>query len=276
MDWVPNGSLQVERLEIAIANLPPGLAGTILVQLSDFHYENGQLSEKLLRKAIAATNQADPHLILLTGDYVTKHSASIHHLIPHLKNLKSRLGIYAILGNHDIYTRKFKTVITRALTSIGIQVLCNEIVYPLGSGLAFVGLNDFWSNEFHPDPVFAQLDPTVPRIVLSHQPDTAQHLQQWRIDLQLSGHTHGGQVVLPGIGPLPAYLAKLQQITPRRLRRWLPYMQENCHHVVKHWEWSQGLHHLGSNRLYVNRGLGSYRPGRLFCPPEVTVIKLVG
>jgi hypothetical protein len=62
----------------------------------------------------------------------------------------------------------------------------------------------------------------------------------------------------------------LRQNLPKSVQRWIPYMKE-CVKVVEHWEWAQGLHQLGSNQLYVNRGLGSYPPGRLFCPPEVTV-----
>jgi predicted MPP superfamily phosphohydrolase len=120
-----------------------------------------------------------------------------------------------------------------------------------------------------------QLNPDTPCIVLSHNPDTAEILQAWRVDLQLSGHTHGGQILIPGIGPAALFYEKLVEKIPRKVRRRVPFLEENVS-VVRHWEWAQGLHRLGKNQLYVNRGLGTYLPGRLFCRPEVTIITLQG
>lgn len=268
------GPLKTENITIAIADLPPSLSGTKLVQLSDFHYDGRRLSHKLLQEAIAASNQAQPDLVLLTGDYVTSDPAPIHNLVLYLKQLQSRLGIYAILGNHDLYYPNSKKEIRAALTRIGIHVLWNQVAYPFGPQLALIGLADYRSSKFKPASVMKQVNPAIPRIVLSHNPDSAQELQQWRIDLQLSGHTHGGQVLLPRLGPLPALLPTLINVLPQPLRRHLPYVRKDCRKVFQHWEWAQGFHQVGSNRLYVNRGLGTYFPGRLFCPPEVTVINL--
>ena len=276
MNWIVSGRLRVERVEIAIANLPPSLKGTKLVQLSDLHYDGVRLSEKVLAEAIALSNQAEPDLVLLTGDYITDDPNPIHPLVQRLKYLQSRAGIYAALGNHDISRRNplKKQIITNALTSIGVQVLWNEIAYPLGPELPIVGLADLWSLEFNPTAVMNQLDPNQPCIVLSHNPDTAEPLQQWRVDLQLSGHTHGGQVMIPGLGVGPLVMKRLQPYIPKSMLRRMPLILSSIK-VVKHWEWAQGLHQVGENQLYVNRGLGSYAPGRLFCPPEVTVITLV-
>ncbi len=264
------GSLTVETLTITISNLPESLKGTKLIQLSDFHYEGWGLSEQLLSEAIATSNAAQPDLLLLTGDYVTYDPTWIHTLVNRLKHLKSKAGIYAILGNHDIKPYGDQREITDALTSIGIQVLWNQIAYPLGDGLALVGMADLCSDKFNPEAVFPQIPDQVPRIVLSHHPNTAVMMAQWRVDLQLSGHTHGGQIVLPGLGPLPAKLKQMRRKIPQLLRPWEP-MDGEFDKVIRHWE---GLHQIGNNSLYVNRGLGTYFPGRLFCPPEVTMITL--
>ncbi|MDZ8137169.1 MAG: metallophosphoesterase [Nostoc sp. DedQUE04] len=276
MHWLFTGHLRVDKITVKIAELPASLQGTTLVQLSDFHYDGLRLSEEMLEKAIALTNEAEPDLILLTGDYVTDDPTPINQLVLRLKHLQSRCGIYAVLGNHDIYYSHSKAEVTQALTSIGVHVLWNEIAYPLGKELPLVGLADYWSREFYPAPVMNKLDSLTPRIVLSHNPDTAKILQQWRVDLQLSGHTHGGHIVIPGIGPLVLYYKKLLKQIPKKLRRWVTFLLGDCSKVVRYWEWAQGFHKVEENQLYVNRGLGTYKPGRLFCPPEVTVITLIG
>jgi predicted MPP superfamily phosphohydrolase len=267
------GSLSTEKLTVKIPNLPLSLAGLKLVQMSDFHYDNGLLSEKMLSEAIAVSNAAKPDLVILTGDYVNTIAKPIHQLALRLKNLESRYGVYAILGNHDIYYPSSKSEITNALTNVGINVLWNQIAYPVGEKLPLVGLADFYAKEFNPEAIMNQLDSTAPRIVLSHHPDTAEILKKWRVDLQLSGHSHGGQIVIPGLGPAMIYYAKIVKKIPKKIRRKLPFLRKT-HSILRHWQWSQGLHKVGNNQLYVNRGLGTYFPGRLFCPPEVTIIIL--
>jgi predicted MPP superfamily phosphohydrolase len=275
MHTLLTGRLKVENLTVPIANLPPSLHGIKIVQLSDFHYDGFCLSEALLEEAIAKTNQSQPDLIFLTGDYVSSEPTPIHHLVRRLKHLQSRLGIYAVLGNHDLYFSHSKAEITKALTSIDIQVLWNQVIYPLGSELAIIGFADVRSHQFNPSTVMPQINPTIPRLVLSHNPDSAEELKSWRVDLQFSGHTHGGQIIIPKIGPLPALFPKIDPFIPQPLRKKLPYTKKKGYKVFQHWEWSQGLHQVGKNLLYVNRGLGTYFPGRLFCRPEITVIQIV-
>lgn len=266
--------LKVERLTIAIADLPSSLSGTKIVQLSDLHYDGERISESLLAEAITTSNDEEPDLVLLTGDYITTTPAPVEDLVLRLKYLRSRYGIYACLGNHDIDYPFAKDKVIKAFTRIDIQVLWNAIATPFGEEFPLVGLADYWSGEFKPSSVFNELNPELPRLVLSHNPDTAEILKKWRVDLQLSGHTHGGHIMIPGVGAAPSLLPTIRKIVPKHIYRQIPYLRE-CDSVVKNWQWARGLHQIQANLLYVNRGLGTYFPGRFLCPPEVTVITLI-
>lgn len=273
MALIINEPLKIERITIAIANLPPSLSESKIVQLSDLHYDGIRLSDKTLAEAIALSNQEHPDLVVITGDFVTDDPSTIDELAAQLQRLHSKQGIYGCLGNHDLVGDRDREIITEALAKVNISILWNQVVYPWGDSLALVGLPDFWSPEFRPSSVFAQIAPDIPRIVLSHNPDSARILKQWRVDLQLSGHTHGGQIVIPNYGPVFALLPQIRKYVPKILRARIPYLKD-CSQVIKHWKWSQGWHQVGKNQLYINRGLGTYAPGRFFCPPEVTVITL--
>lgn len=268
-----NQALKVETLTLTIDNLPPHLNGTKLVQLSDLHFDGERLSEKILNQAIDATNQAEADFVVITGDFVTDDPKPIYELADRLKKVQARSGIYGILGNHDLCWNS-KQIIIEALSAIDIRVLWNEIAYPVGEELALVGLADFWSSAYkQSNEVLDQLPADLPRIVLAHNPDCAEPLQKWRVDLQLSGHSHGGQIIIPGIVNISVLCANLYATLPKKIRDKIPVLKA-CYRVMKHWEWVKGFHQVGNNRLYVNRGLGTYFPGRLFCPPEVTVITL--
>lgn len=270
-----SGSLTVESVQIPIRDLPPRLQGTVIVQLSDFHYDGKRLSERLLRDAIATIPTLNPDLVVFTGDFITEAPDPIYPLAAQLGPIAKTYPTYAILGNHDNYWPTARRTVTAALTDIDITVLWNQVAYPFGPDLALVGLADYYHSDFTPE-VLSQLPPHLPRIVLSHNPDTAEHMTPWRVDLQLSGHTHGGQIVLPGIGNLAARWFRWRKRLPKIVRKSkIPYVSERCADVVDHWEWAMGLHQVGPNLLYVNRGLGSYAPGRLFCNPEITAITLV-
>ena len=273
------GPLTLERRQVSIADLPLRLRGLRLVQLSDFHFDGVQLTEAMLAEAIAQTNAQAPDLICLTGDFVTHQPELITRLAPQLSQLRSTYGTYAVLGNHDLLARRSRTVITQALEQADISVLWNDLAYPWGDDFALVGLADFWSRDFAPAALLDKLPPNLPRLVLSHNPDSAEVLKNWRIDLQLSGHSHGGQINLPLLGVIPKYLSALYLQMPPQLQRRARLMRSFTR-VMNHWEWARGFHqfsnHLGSqNQLYVNRGLGTYWPGRSFCSPEITVITLV-
>lgn len=178
------GPLCVRRVTVAIANLPSPLHGCTIAQLSDFHYDGLRLSDRLLGQAIAAVNAAQPALIALTGDFVTDDPTPIWSLAQHLRHLTSQYGIYAVLGNHDMQTPAAADQITQALTQAGVHVLRNAIAYPFGDEFPVVGLSDYWSHEFDPWLV-DRLSPHTPRLVLSHNPDSAAVLRSRRVDLQL-------------------------------------------------------------------------------------------
>ena len=126
--YIRTEALSVETLTVEIAGLPAALEGSKLVQMSDFHYGPHQLPTKLLERAIAICNEAEPDLVLLTGDFVTYAPDPIHELVKYFQQLQSRAGIYAVLGNHDMYYPESKAEVMAALTDIGIKVLWNECV----------------------------------------------------------------------------------------------------------------------------------------------------
>ncbi|MGP1386013.1 MAG: metallophosphoesterase [Thainema sp.] len=268
------GPLTVEHVDLEIEGLPQSLQQLKIVQLTDLHFDGLRLSTHMLKTAIAQSNAVQPDLVVLTGDYVTDDPAPIHKLADWLSHLQSRYGTYAVLGNHDIVPCGAQQTVTAAFENAGIRVLWNEVAYPFGPEFPVVGLADYWSRDFDPAITLDTIPLEIPRLVLSHNPDTAEHLRAWRVDLQLSGHTHGGQIRIPGLGIVPTWAQTIRPHIPKRIRRYIPYMRGKCVKVVRHWEWAQGLHQVGSNWLYVNRGLGTFPPGRLLCPPELTVITL--
>ena len=142
---------------------------------------------------------------------------------PFLATLKSRDGTYAILGNHDTFNIFTRYTIQDVLGSINIQVLWNEIAHPWGSELYLIGLADLKSGDCCPHPILATIPSSCPRIVLAHNPYTAELLQHYRVDLQLSGHTHGGQIIFPGLGSLPEFASRTLPFLPSWLRQQIPY-----------------------------------------------------
>jgi predicted MPP superfamily phosphohydrolase len=253
--------IEITQQEMRLPNLPLAFDGLHIAQLSDIHLD--EFTEPFfLRMAIDHINRLQPDMVFLTGDFVT------HELLPLKYPIRSAwkcAGLlnhiactqrYAVLGNHDLAVNPH--IVTEALSSIGVQVLRNTFA-PLERGPARIwlaGLDD--AVEGVPDmdramPDFMRNRPNEPIILLSHEPDVVdivlKHPAGRSVQLMLSGHTHGGQVRFPFIGPM-------------NLPEW----------GKKYVEGSFRLQHL---QLYVNRGIGTVGvPFRLNCPPEITLFTL--
>jgi uncharacterized protein len=240
-------TMKIERTEhtVPLPNLADALDGLRVAHLTDFHRCH-LTRDSLLREAVARANAACPDLIVLTGDYVYFDPADIAPCADILSELKAPLGVYAILGNHDYSTDG--PAMYRALENIGVTMLHNASVQ-LPGGLWIAGIDDDIKGKPDVSAAFAPIPPDEPTLALIHNPRTAKRFAQRRC-LALSGHTHGGQVVLPFV-------------TARKLR------QIGAEHFRAGW------YTVGNVRLYVNRGLGNAGvPFRLFSPPEIALFSL--
>lgn len=240
----------IDRVTIPLGNLPPALEGFTIVQLTDFHlYPLTQ--PETVRRAIELANSLNPDVTVLTGDYVWNELEAIHELAPILSGLNARHGVYLTLGNHDYWADA--AVITAASLQESLPMLINQGV-PLSQGGSRVflgGLDDGWSGRPDLEQTLAGARPDDVVVLLCHEPDLADlYHKDGRIALQLSGHTHAGQIRLPGIGALVH-----------------PYLGEI---------YEMGLYRVGEMWLYTNRGIGCIsEPVRFNCPPEVTQFTLV-
>ena len=251
---------QVTRLEIPLSRLPRAFDGFTIAQLSDFHYEH-HFSVTPIRKAVEMVNALHPDLIALTGDFVTvpvlealtgnprRFAETAEPCAKLLQDLRAPMGRFAVLGNHDGSSDPSR--VARALRDHGMPVLINRAV-PLVRGrdrIWLAGIDDVL--EGRPDVALAleNIPSGELTILLAHEPDFADEASLTPVDLQLSGHSHGGQVWIPGIGA-----------------PWLPMLARR---------YPRGLYRVGNMTLYTNLGLGTiHAPVRINCPPEITLITL--
>lgn len=249
--------IQVVERTIGIAGLPPSFAGFRLLQISDIHlaeYTEGYFLERVIRRI----NELRPDLVAITGDFVSNEPLprSFGTKMGYVcAEMLSRIACplrYAVLGNHDMLVNS--SAVTDALHTHGISVLRNRAV-PLEKDGGRIWLAGLAEVEFqHPDIDATLAAPSragrEPVILMVHEPDYADSLVGRKVSLILSGHSHGGQVRLPVLGPIV-----------------LPYLGRK--YVEGHFSLP------GDIQLYVNRGIGTIGlPLRLFCPPEITVLTL--
>ncbi|HEY8427138.1 MAG TPA: metallophosphoesterase [Sandaracinaceae bacterium] len=243
---------EVNVVPVPVAGLSPRLDGYRIAQLSDVHF-GVFVGERELASAVELVRKARPDLVVLTGDLVDHDAAFaplLGRLVRRLSELGARDGVAVIPGNHDYYAG-IEHVLDAARRG-GARVLRNDgrVIGDAGGAFALLGVDDVWSprNGYGPGPdlarAIAMVPRDLPRVLLCHNPELFPDARG-HVALQLSGHTHGGQV---NLGVRPADLV-------------LPYVE--------------GLYEENGTHLYVNRGFGTAGPpARVGAPPEVTLVVL--
>jgi predicted MPP superfamily phosphohydrolase len=244
--------LVVERVTLPIKGLAPSLEGFRLALLGDFHLRP-YTQPDFVREAVSLTNSLQPDLTVMVGDYVWRDVDAIFELAPILADLNARHGVFAALGNHDLWTDV--SVVKTGMDEARLPLLINQgLTITQGAGsLYLAGLDDGWAGKPDLTAALTGAPADAPVVLLLHEPDLADEYARYpQIALQLSGHSHGGQVRFPRFGGALI----------------LPYLGR---------KYDMGLYKVKEMWLYTNRGIGvTNEPVRYNCPPEITEITLVG
>jgi len=245
--WIEPSSIRVNAYDVPA---PRALKGLRIAVISDLHAGTPYIDTAKIDRIVAMTNDARPDLILLAGDYAVGKTwgarrLPIETITAHLKPLHARLGVYAVLGNHD--TRRASQFVS-AFTAVKIPVLRNRHVI-LPGGIVLAGIDDYYTDA---DPALALSGVTRDAICLAHAPDQFPKLPP-ACALTIAGHTHGGQVWLPLLGrPAVARVASR-------------YGQRYAIGVVRE----------NGKTLFVSPGIGtSGFPVRFAVPPEISLLTL--
>jgi len=220
-----------------------------IVQISDIHIDES-MTQKRFERFVELVNLQKPDVVAITGDFVTENPLDYAPILRDgLQQLNPKIKTFAVLGNHDYWSNP--KVVSQVLLDSNILELNNQ-VYTLKkqAQLNFAGIDDVWAGKPDLDLVLKELPQEGPTILLVHEPDFADTIANLnRFDLQLSGHSHGGQVRLPFFGaPILPYLGK---------------------------KYSLGRYQVKNTIVYTNRGLGTViLPLRFNCRPEITVFHL--
>ncbi len=248
--------LDVKQIELILPRLPGAFSGFRLVQISDIHIGGWTTAEKLARVVDAVLAQV-PDCVAVTGDFAfaaaggfSTTPAELEAMAGLLRPLTQVCPTVAVMGNHDI--RYGRASVQSALQSAGLIDLNNK-AHALsrgGASLYLCGVDDVIYKRNRLNLVLDALPQAACAILLSHEPDYADtSAASGRFDLQISGHSHGGQVNLPLVGP---------PVLPRLGRKY-----------------PSGLYRVGEMYQYTNRGIGMTPPFvRFNCPPEMTVFTL--
>lgn len=248
---------QVEVVSLKMPRLASAFSGLRVAQISDIHM-GGWMNAERLTYVVELITEQSPDILLLTGDFLTGHGFNgssqqqLQDIINVVSPMAKTIPTFGILGNHDYWTDH--RAVREMLVSCGVQELSNS-VFTLSRGsqtLHICGVDDVWEGHARLDEVTGRLKDDSAAILLAHEPDFADvSAETNRFDLQVSGHSHGGQIVLPFIGP-PI----------------LPHLGQ---------KYPSGLYRVGNMLQYTNRGVGMARlPVRINCPPEITMFHLEG
>jgi predicted MPP superfamily phosphohydrolase len=252
--WLEPGSLRNESLTLHLPGWPEPCSGLRVAVLADIHVGSPFNGLEKLGEIVALTQQARPDLVLLAGDYVIHGVVGGDFVSPEetaavLSKLSAPAGVFAVLGNHDWWLDADR--VTRALEDEGIPLLEDEAEYIEQGTCRFwlVGVSDFWEGAHDIARALRAVPPAAPSLLFTHNPDLFPEVPP-HITLTIAGHTHGGQVYLPGIG---------RPIVPSKFGE-----RYAIGHIVE-----EGRH------LFVSSGLGtSILPVRFLVPPEVSVLTL--
>jgi len=246
--------LVVKRVPVELSRLPEALHGSTIVQLTDVHI-GPTLGKAFLERVVAAVNALNPDVVVITGDLVDGSVARLQEAVAPLARLRARHGVFFVTGNHEYYSGA--EAWCAHLTSLGLRVLRNERV-AIGSDAAsydLAGIDDLAGRHFGPgqganlERALSGRDESRELVLLAHQPRMVVEAEPAGVGLQISGHTHGGQ-----IWPFH-FLVRLQQPV------------------------TSGLVRIGRALLYVSNGTGYWGPPmRLGSPAEITqlVLQAVG
>jgi uncharacterized protein len=244
------GWVDVTQVSLELPRLAPAFCGYRVVQLSDLHMGDWMNAARL-DDVVRLANKQSADLIAITGDFITRRVTShMRNLANGLRQLKGSDGVVAVLGNHDHWSGA--QAVRDVLAASGVCELANDFrtLHRTGVHLHVAGVDDVIAGCDRLDLLLSRLPADGAALLLAHEPDFAdESAATGRFALQLSGHTHGGQIVAPLIGPL------LLPALGRKYR--------------------SGYYQVGSMIQYTNRGVGVVSPFvRVNCRPEITVFEL--
>lgn len=240
----------ITRREVGLPGLPPAFDGFQVALLTDLHH-GPWISADYLRRIVKETNALGADLVALTGDYVHRGKQWVPGVASALADLRAKHGAVGVLGNHDHY-RNAASSVREGLSRAGVTDLTNRGVTLQRGGETFhiAGTGDYWKEKQHLDKALAGSRDRGSVLLLQHNPDYAEKIMDERVGLMLSGHTHGGQIVLPFIGA-PVLPSSYGQ------------------------KYASGLCQGPVTKVYVSHGIGCiFPPVRFGCPPEIVLLTL--
>ena len=248
--FIERKTVLVNRYKIPITDLPPSFHGFTLAHLTDIHF-GSFVSESFVERIVHTTNALGTDAIVCTGDYVLGNDTTekIDKIWPILAKLKARYGVYSVLGNHDHWADNDRSLYWLERTGQNIRHVCKPI-YKGRDRIFIGGAGDYWEDDLAIDKAFSCSDKNDCRLLLAHNPDSVDTNFNTPLSLVLSGHTHGGQVIVPFLGP---------PVLP-----------------VKNKDYSSGLITTPKTQLFISRGIGwAIYPVRFNCYPEIAVLELI-